>query len=128
MAAQRGDIGPKHLHRHANMAKAESSLVTQIRTEKIGLASFLCRRRVPGVLTEYCSYCDLGKRQTAKHILLFCHSFQTERLRLFNGSERMDYWKLVDNPRWLQRAARWMIERGILAQYSLAKRCLYDEE
>ena len=34
---------------HENMAKAESALAVQIRSEKIGFAKFLHTRRVPGV-------------------------------------------------------------------------------
>ena len=127
VAAQRGEISPLHLGRHVGLSKAESSLAIQIRTEKIGLASFLCRRRVPGFLTEYCSACGRGKRQTAKHVLLFCEKFSLERRELLNGLARMDYRELVDNRQWLKRAARWIMERNLLTQYRLARYCLEDE-
>ena len=41
---------------HVSLAKAESSLATQIRTEKIGLADFLYRQRVPGITSPECPY------------------------------------------------------------------------
>jgi hypothetical protein len=45
------------------------SLLTQIRSEKIGLNAFLTDRHVPG----FTAACDCGwRQQTAKHILMFC--------------------------------------------------------
>src|SRR5271155_1577615 len=50
-------------------SKVTSSLITQIRAEKIGLNAFLHNRQVPG----YTAPCNCGwPRQTAKHILWFC--------------------------------------------------------
>ena len=45
--AQQASLDKKRLKIHSNLAKAESSLATQIRTEKIRLANFLFNRRVP---------------------------------------------------------------------------------
>ena len=42
--AQQASLDKKRLKIHSNLAKAESSLATQIRTEKIGLANFLFNR------------------------------------------------------------------------------------
>ncbi len=39
---------------HAKLTKAQSSLATQIRTGKIGLAHFLYQRRTPGVTMAAC--------------------------------------------------------------------------
>jgi hypothetical protein len=40
---------------HDGLTKAESSLLTQARTGKIGLRAFLFQRRVPDVITPQCS-------------------------------------------------------------------------
>ena len=60
--------------------RAKSSLITQIRTEKIGLKSFLYNRRVPGVEKESCE-CGANK-QTARHILHECRLFNRQRREL----------------------------------------------
>ena len=53
-AAQLAPLSHKKLRIHAQLAKAESSLATQICTEKIGLADFLHRQRVPRVTPPEC--------------------------------------------------------------------------
>lgn len=73
-------IFPRHKHSlkirsasnyvHATMAKAESSLPTQFRTEKIGFAALLHQRKVPGKLMAVCQ--KGWPRQTAKHVIMFC--------------------------------------------------------
>jgi hypothetical protein len=51
---------------HQGFSKSMSALVTQIRTEKIGLNAFLITMKVP----EYTATCDYGwGQQTAKHII-----------------------------------------------------------
>lgn len=71
-AAQTLPLNKKRIQLHATMAKAESSLATQIRTEKIGLAAFLYHRKVPGIPTAACQ-CGWPK-QTAKHVIMFLSS------------------------------------------------------
>lgn len=56
---------------HGNLAKAESVLAVQIRTEKIRFAQFLNRQRVPVVTSPAC---DCGwHTQTAKRIIRYCN-------------------------------------------------------
>ena len=60
----------KHvLKLHKGLHKAESSILIQARTGKIGLRDFLFKRRVPG-FDSLC--CDYGQgRETVRHILVF---------------------------------------------------------
>ena len=55
---------------HKQLKKAESSVVVQARTGRIGLAHFLNKARVPGYETPACR-CGLGD-ETAEHLLLHC--------------------------------------------------------
>jgi hypothetical protein len=65
---------------HHGASKATSSLITQIRTEKIGLNAFLADRHVP----DKAAICTCERsRQTAKHILLFCPEYADERDSLY---------------------------------------------
>ena len=58
------------LLKHKGLLKHESSILIQLRTGKIGLNSFLHRRRVPDVLTPMCS-CGLAP-ETPCHIVVDC--------------------------------------------------------
>jgi hypothetical protein len=69
-----------------------SSLITQIRTEKIGLNAFLADCHVPDKLPIYtCGW----PRQTAKHILLFYPEAADHRERLYITADSRDYLKIV---------------------------------
>ena len=64
------------LRLHAGLPKPHSSLLTQIRTGKIGLAAFLHQCRVPGFESPACP-CG-WQWETAKHIILDCPRFAQE--------------------------------------------------
>ena len=55
---------------HKDLRKAESSLLVQIRTTKIGLAKFLYSCKVPGIASAKCE-CGAG-HETLRHMALFC--------------------------------------------------------
>jgi exonuclease III len=101
---------------HEGISKATSSLITQIRTEKIGLNAFLTDRRVPG----FTAACDCGwRRQTAKHILMLCPIYADTRPRLFEHAGSQSYPEIVATARGARAAAIWMQQTGLLPQFSL---------
>jgi Reverse transcriptase (RNA-dependent DNA polymerase) len=101
---------------HSKVSKATSSLITQIRTEKIGLNAFLTDRRVP----DKQATCTCGwLRQTAKHILVFCPEFAGRRDSLFEAAGTSDYSVIVATARGAKAAATWLQHTGLLPQYSL---------
>ena len=55
---------------HKSLQKAESALLVQARTGKIGLGKFLYNRKVPGIVTAQC-WCGAGF-ETPRHIVLYC--------------------------------------------------------
>ena len=65
------------LRLHAELPTPHSSLLTQIRTGKIGLAAFLYQRRVPNVESPACP-CG-WQWETAKHVVLNCPRFTRQR-------------------------------------------------
>lgn len=67
----------KVLQLHADLSKAESALLVQMRTEKIGLKDFLFNRRVPGFSNARC-HCG-ARRQTVAHVLLSCRHYKDLR-------------------------------------------------
>jgi hypothetical protein len=57
----------RSLKKHEGLTKAQSSLLTQVRTGDIGLRDYLFRCKVPEVPTPYCS-CGEG-RETVEHLV-----------------------------------------------------------
>lgn len=64
---------------HRGLHREVSSVLTQIRTEKIGLRAYLFDRHVPGI-DDACCECG-SPRQTARHILEECRLHRSARER-----------------------------------------------
>ena len=123
--AQRGDLWSNRSSLHEGLAKAESSALTQLRTEKIGLAHFLHICRVPGVLSPAC---ECGwRKQDVRHVLLFCPRLENKRQTLLEKSGTADLREMLTTPRGAKAAARWLISIGLLEQFSLAREQLYGK-
>ena len=58
--------------RLARMPRAVSSLVIQLRTDKIGFRAFLYQRKVPEFEDPTCQDYDEGEDMTVTHVLLKC--------------------------------------------------------
>ncbi|TXB97085.1 hypothetical protein FocTR4_00012225 [Fusarium oxysporum f. sp. cubense] len=67
----------KVLDLHDGLSKKHSALLTQLRTEKIGLKDFLYNRKVPGISSNRCP-CG-SDRQTVAHVLLRCRQHRQLR-------------------------------------------------
>ena len=65
------------LKKHRDLLKHESSLLTQIRTGKVGLRAFLFERKVPEVATPRCPCGDAP--ETAAHLVLDCRDLTQQR-------------------------------------------------
>ena len=117
---------PKVLDLHKGFKKAESSIVIQAHTEKIGLAQFLCNRGVPGVVTGLCS-CGV-EPETARHVTLHCNIKEGRRgeLRREDAGRTLDYRWLIGTNAGAKKFSRWLIQSGRLQQFSLVDRLLYS--
>jgi hypothetical protein len=110
------DTRRNRAHLHATLPKATSALITQIRTEKIGLNAFLTERRVPG----YSAGCPCGsQRQTAKHIIMHCPNYSGDRDDLFRTAGTRDYKKMLATTRGAKAAAYFLQRTGLLDQFQL---------
>ena len=107
------------LRLHATLPKPHSSLLTQIRTEKIGLAAFLHQRRVPGFESPACP-CG-WQWETAKHVILNCPRFTRERWQLRQQVPSTDLQQLTSNPRAATAVTAWFLHLNLLAQFSWAR-------
>ena len=84
--------------------RAESSVLVQARTGRVGLAKFLYSRKVPGKLPAECR-CEAGEA-TPRHMVLFCTEEAERRQRLRTGTGgRVDYQQLVGTKSGAKRLA-----------------------
>jgi hypothetical protein len=112
---------------HKSLQKAESALLVQARTGKIGLSKFLYDRKVPGIETAQCR-CGAGF-ETPRHMALYCIEEASRRGQLTDQAGRKwTYKQLNGDAQATKGFARWMIGSGRLGQFALAKRLLYDSE
>lgn len=120
-AALTNPLNKKRLRIHKGLAKAESSLATQIRTEKFDMVDFLLRRRVPTVTSPACP-CR-WHRQTAKHIIMFCPLYDFGSW----GSARApaNYTRLINTAHDLKNITSRLIKTALFAQFSVAAEQLY---
>ena len=110
----------ENLHLHDNLLKAESSLATQLRTEKIGFNAFLARQGVPGVIPNcFCGHSS----QTVKHIMLFCPSLDRSGQQLGSSS---DLNTILSDTNSLKKAVGWLISLNMLPQFRLAKEPMWN--
>ena len=98
----------KHLARHKDLFKAESAILTQARTGRIGLAAFLYKRKVPGFNTATC--CCGQSPETVKHVVVHCQRFDAAREELRESSvEQPDFLSLVIYLKRVRKLAKWLI-------------------
>ena len=120
--ASKQEPSKSRLQLHQELHKAESSLLIQARTGRIGLAHFLSKARVPGYESPLCR-CGEGFAETAEHVYLRC-SGEDER-RTWTGSTKLE--NLISDPLRTKQAAKWLIQSDRLGQFRLAERLLYGE-
>jgi hypothetical protein len=114
----------RQLQLHNGLQKAESSILIQLRTARIGFAHFLHKANVPGFETPLCP-CGRGP-QTTRHVVLWCSNLQTWRPQLLNTQNRLDFDWITTTRAGAERVSRWLIQHAGLKQYALAKKLLYE--
>ena len=106
---------------HKAVKRARSSLITQIRTEKIGLKAFLYSRFVPGIEEESCT--RGASKQTARHILHECRLLSRQRREWWANEKRKSFGgtiahvDMLNNPRYISIAADFIKSTGLIGQY-----------
>jgi hypothetical protein len=114
----------KYRKAHNGLTKAESSLLTQARSGKIGLRAFLFERKVPGVATPLC---DCGESQeTVRHLLQGCTSHpEAEQLHETVGPLQA-LLRRLQTGKGARPILRWLMDR--LPEYKLGKAYEVEEE
>ena len=102
---------------HAALRRPESTMATLLCMEAIGFNDFLYRVGVPDIGPQCpCRW----ERQTPKHVVMFCPCIQGHDHMLAVAST-MDYGTLLSTAKGLRAVAPWLIQAGVLAQFTVAK-------
>ncbi|KAG7404448.1 hypothetical protein Forpe1208_v015677 [Fusarium oxysporum f. sp. rapae] len=106
----------KVLDLHDGLSKKHSALLTQLRTEKIGLKDFLYNRKVPGISSNRCP-CG-SDRQTVAHVLLrFRQHRQLRDQELGRLRGRNNLRKLLSERKAAAKAIKFIELTQILGQF-----------
>ena len=94
-------------------------MAIQFRTRKVGFAAFFHTCRVPDVLSPACQYG--WRRQDPKHVIVFCPNHALTRNRLYKKAGTQQYQEMLSTKKGLRAVARWVMRKGLLHQFLLAK-------
>jgi hypothetical protein len=118
------DFSDQALRKYEGLDRAVGLLVTQLRTGKIGLRTFLFQRGVPDIPSPYC---QCGKRETPAHIWTSCPLYEQRRAGLPLATTSRDFQVAVTSASRAGGTAGWFLWMGRLGEYRLAVRLLQDD-
>ncbi|KAI0998080.1 hypothetical protein K3495_g10112 [Podosphaera aphanis] len=104
-------------HIHQSLKRAQSSIAMQIRSEHIGLKSYLHRRKVPGVDSPNCPCGYLS--QNVKHAIMACPQWAKGRAEVWRKSKSRSFEEMMNNPEDLGIITQWILDQGWLEQFRL---------
>ena len=119
------------LKKHQHLHKHESSLLTQIRTGKVGLRAFLFERKVPEVATPRCPCGEAP--ETAAHLVLDCQQLDHQRnyLRQLLHPAPLhtyrDFAAATAKGKSACKLVRWLLSTGRFPEFRLAERYRAEE-
>jgi hypothetical protein len=100
---------------HQGLRKAESAVLTQLRTGKIGFNSFLYARKVPGIASPDCE-CN-GGPMTVRHVVLECPKWQQEREELGEPLRTNDLRRVLSSKEGCRAAIKLVLRTKLLEQF-----------
>ena len=113
------ELGLEQYELYIGLKKAESSMLTQARTGKIGLRAFLFGVNVPTATTPMCT-CGVGE-ETVCHLITECTQLDEARERLPQQYRTArDVRQALSDPEHAYCIVRWLLRIGRLQEYRVA--------
>ena len=122
----KGAFAGGHLRLYAGLRKAQSSVLAQMRTGKIGLAAFLYYRKVPGQLAPVCN-CGRG-HQTLGHLFFQCVDPRSRRLKALGYTTEQEVREALSRPEPAMEMAQCLLRSGWLREFQLSERIRESED
>ena len=104
---------------YSDLPKHQATALFLLRTEVIGLRSWLASVCVPGITPE-CDACNWHE-QTVRHVLMMCPKYTDARSLLISRTSSEELEQILSRPDTAQTAARWLVQQGILKQFETAR-------
>ena len=123
---QAADLNPtfqdkQPLLKHKQCPKHISSMITQLRTGRVGLRAFLFQRKVPNIITPICSCGEAP--ETTYHVLLNCPQTRLHRDNLpIPLRTSRDTRMALDDKKLAGEVALWFLKLQKLPQFLLAQK------
>ena len=114
-----------HLELYSGLTKAQSSVLVQMRTGKIGLNAFLFYRKVPGYETPLCT-CGQGP-QTPEHLFTTCTDPQSHNLTAMSFSSVSEARVGLSSPQTASKMAKGLLQSGWLKEFQLSEKLRLKE-
>ncbi len=116
------DITVKRLKLHEKLTKSESSLATQIRTNRIELTDYFFSRKVSNVVSSTC-FCD-WIRQNVKHIVLQCFDHSQKRDNMLRKDDTTNFRRFMIIVKNVKTMINWFMKTSLLEQFSLTTKLI----
>jgi hypothetical protein len=116
------DITVKRLKSHEKLTKFESSLATQIWTNRIKLIDYFFNKRMLNVVSSTC-FCDWIK-QNVKHIVLQCLNHSQSRNNMLKKNDTTNFKRFMTIVKKIKTMINWFMKTNLLKQFSLTMKLI----
>ena len=112
------------LKKFKHMTRFESSVIIQVKTEKIELRNYLHRIKIEESSQCSCEY----RRQTILHTLLKCLKFDEFRKKMWTNKREMNLTKMLNTFALIYRAFKFLLSTSELYQFRYLTKAQENDE
>lgn len=102
-----------------NLTRAKGSLAMQVRSQHMGINSYLCKRKVDG---DYSLSCPRGHQsQNPKHMIMSRPQWLNGRGEIWRQAQDRPLEAMISNPVDIKRITRWIPDHDWIKQFWATK-------